>query len=189
MKIVAIGISTGGPSIIEKVAKRIEKAQKGSIVICLHMQPDILESFVSRISAIANLPIEITKDKLELQIGKIYICTAFKNTLYKNYNGKEIFQLSNYQTLFQPNIDIFFESLADRKNDVHNILGIILTGIGDDGVKGLMSLKKRGAVTLASNKESSVIYGMPKRAKEIGATSKVLSLDEIIKEIERFLNE
>ncbi len=189
MKIVAVGVSTGGPTIIEKIVKKIEKAQKGSIVVCLHMQEDIIESFVSRISSISNLPVEITKDKQELKKGKIYICDTHKNILYKNINKKEFFQFSNKQDGFKPDIDIFFESLADEKSDSHNIMAVILSGIGEDGVKGLMSLREKGAVTLASDKDSSIVYGMPKRAKEIGAAAKVLSLDEIIKEMELFINE
>ena len=76
-----------------------------------------------------------------------------------------------------------------NKKDIKNVLAIILTGIGEDGVEGLLSLRKSGAKTLTTNEESSIVYGMPKRAKEKNACEEILSIDEIIKEIKRFLND
>ncbi|WP_281951060.1 CheB methylesterase domain-containing protein [Nitrosophilus kaiyonis] len=189
MKIVAIGVSTGGPSIIEKIIKSLDKKIDGAIVICLHMQPEIIENFIKRLSSITKIPILITDNFLNIQKGYIYICTAQKDTIYKNDKDEYFILANDNHSFYKPDINRFFLSLAKEKKDIKNTLAVILTGIGEDGVEGLLMLKEKGAKTIASNKESSVVYGMPRRAKELNACDEVLSLDEIIKEIKRFLND
>jgi len=189
MKIVAIGVSTGGPSVIEKIIKSLDKNIDGAIVICLHMQPEIIENFIKRLSSITKIPILITDNFLNIQKGHIYICTAQKDTIYRN-DENEYFVLSNDNySFYKPDINRFFKSLAKDKKDLENVLAIILTGIGEDGVEGLLELRKKGAKTIAADKESSIVYGMPRRAKELDACDDILPLDEIIKNIKRFLND
>jgi len=188
MKIVVIGLSTGGPSIVEKIVKSLDKKIDGALIICIHMQPQIVGNFIKRISSISNIPIKITSNFLKIEKGNIYICTAKKDTIYKK-DKDEFFILEENRSFYKPDINRFFISLAKNKPDIKNIMAIILTGIGEDGVEGLLELKKRGAFTLASDEKSSIVYGMPKRAKEEGACDKVLSIEDIITEIKRFLND
>lgn len=190
MKIVTIGVSTGGPSIIEKIISSLDKNFNGALIICLHMQPQIVDNFIKRLSTLTSIPIKITENFLEIKKGFIYICTAQKDTLYKRDNEKEFFYLDNGNfSFYKPDINRFFLSLAENKKDLKNVMAIILTGIGEDGVKGLNLLKKKGAFTIASDEKSSVVYGMPKRAKELNACEEVLSIEEIIKKIKSFLND
>jgi len=188
MKIVAIGISTGGPSIVENIVKNIRFIKNGAIIICMHMQPAILDSFVKRVTTISKFPVLITKDDLKIKNKTIYICSADKNVLYKNFKDKEYFSLIESSTIYKPEINTFFKSIAENKSDINNVMAIILSGIGDDGVESMLLLKEKGVITIASNKESSIVYGMPKRARELNAAKKILHLKEIIKEIENFLN-
>ncbi|WP_200763908.1 CheB methylesterase domain-containing protein [Nitrosophilus alvini] len=190
MKIAVIGVSTGGPSQIERIVKEIKEARRGVIVICLHMQPEILKSFVKRLSNISQMPVYESAEALRLEKNSIIVCTADKDTLLKRDREKKILKLDkDSSSFYKPDINKFFLSVAENFTDYKNIMAILLTGIGEDGVEGLKVLKDRGAKTYAADEKSCIVYGMPKRAHEENACSEVLTLDEIIEKMKRFLNE
>jgi len=190
MKIVVIGASTGGPLQIEKMVEKIKGAKNGVIIVCLHMQPGILKSYAKRLSKISEMPVYESKEALKLKKNSIVICTAEKDTLFRMENGEEILGLDEKSSTFcKPDINKFLISVAENYADFKNIMAILLTGIGEDGVEGLKMLKDRGAITYAADEKSCIVYGMPKRAHEENACSEVLTLDEIVERVKRFLNE
>ncbi len=188
MKIVAIGISTGGPGIAEEIVLSLHPPLNGAIIFCMHMQSFYLQNYVERLNTMVPFDILITRHWLQMEKNRIYFCNGAANTLYHGENGEEYFVLRNDESFFTPNIDSFFLSLSS-KNRVQDILAIILSGIGEDGVYGLGVLQKMGVTTIASDEKSSIVYGMPRRAKELGYADKILTLSEIIADIKAFLYE
>jgi len=172
MKLLLIGASTGGPNKIEKIIKNIT-LNDCSIIIAQHMNRMFLESFASRLAKITNHPVEIAANNQKIEPNKIYLCKE-KTEIVNNR-----FKISKSDH-FNPDINTLFHSLAGYKN----ILGIILTGIGDDGVSGCVELKKNGAICYTETANSAIVDGMPKQAREAGIEA--MEFEEIIKKVREF---
>ena len=185
MKIVAIGVSTGGPGIIEKILTSLSHID-GALIVCMHSHPLILDSYIKRLQHLLPFPVIKIANNTPLQPGYVYFCDSIGDTTY--VPATQSFRVKpNKNALYTPNINTLFTSLATIQ-DPHNILAIILSGIGDDGVEGLLRLKNAGAHTIASDEKSSIVYGMPKAARNSNAAQKILSLEEIITAIQKFLH-
>lgn len=175
-EIIAIGASTGGPRQIAKLLSQLSPLPI-PVVILLHIPKNTAENFVSWYSAVASTPV-IQADvgqTLESVAGKICIVGSEEHLIVKNKR----FRFSNEaeRNFCKPSIDVLFESLA--KDLPGQALGILMTGIGSDGAAGLLQIKNSGGYTIAQDEASSVVYGMPKAAKELGAAEEILSLEEI----------
>ena len=183
-KLILIGASTGGPGHIKKLLKDI-KLNGAIVVIAQHMNKMFINSFVTQIGRECNLNVEILSEKTNLKENIVYICD-------QNFEMAKTLPVcakpqSEIKTIYTPNVDVLFNSGTQIAKNV-NLLAILLTGIGDDGAAGLDKLYKAGAKCIAENEESAIVYGMPKRAKELNQNLKSLNLMMIRKELEEFLN-
>ncbi len=183
-KLILIGASTGGPSHIQKILSSAPEKFCASIVIAQHMGSEYLPSFASRMNDECKLKVSLVRDALECKNGEVYICDQ-QTELTKN-GSKYLFRVTKGdEDRYNPHIDYLFLSIKEYAKHLET-LAIILTGIGEDGAKGISILCERGASCIAESEASSIVYGMPMRAKEMTDTIRVLHIDEIIKEVAEF---
>ncbi len=176
--IIAIGASTGGTEAIYDILKGLNRDLPG-IVVVQHMPAGFTKMYAQRLNNACRLEVKEAEDGDMVAEGRALIapgdhqlCVEKKNTKYivKCFKGEKV-------NGHCPSVDVLFFSVADAAKA--DALGIILTGMGNDGAKGLLAMKNQGAATIGQNMASSVVYGMPKVAHDMGAVEKVLPLDEI----------
>ncbi|MBL1242898.1 MAG: chemotaxis protein CheB [Sulfurimonas sp.] len=183
-KLILIGASTGGPSDIKKILKSIPHNFYSPIIIAQHMGNEFISSFALHMNANTHLDVKVPNNNEVLKSKTVYIVS--KNCRVLRQANNLLFQITiNKKNIFNPNINELFTSCAHFSNYVA-ILACILTGIGDDGSKGIASLCKTDATCVAANKSSSVVHGMPQRASEVSKDVQVLSIDDIINTIHQF---
>jgi two-component system chemotaxis response regulator CheB len=150
------------------------------------MPENFTEKFAQRLDKISNLNVLEAKNNLPVIKRNFIIAKAGKHLHFKKEEVVYCKLVSNYSNrYFVPSVDEMFFSALEVMNP-KKILAILLTGIGDDGAKGLLKLKEAGAMTIAQDEATSPVYGMPKAAKELGAANKILGFDDILKEIKKF---
>ncbi|HEC1548692.1 TPA: chemotaxis protein CheB [Campylobacter upsaliensis] len=181
MKLLLIGSSTGGPNQLKFLLKDLH-IKNTCVVIAQHMSSNYLSSFVNKFNEESVNEVRLLEDK-ELLANKIYICA--KNTILTG-NLSLIALWQDVQSSFKPSVDLLFHSAVELAK-TNKILAVILTGMGDDGAKGLLELYKAGVKCLCENEADSVVYGMPKRAKDLNPNLRPMSLKEIKSEITRFI--
>ena len=183
--IVAIGTSTGGTRALEYLLKRMPKDCTG-LVIVQHMPANFTRQFAQRLDATCAIEVHEAQDGDRVMPGRALIAPGGLHLSVRR-NGAQ------YQVLVQdgppvsrhkPSVDVLFRSVAKAAG--RNALGVIMTGMGDDGARGLKTMRDAGALTLAQDEESCVVFGMPKEAIRHGAVERVCSLDEIPERIAHF---
>ncbi|BCD68004.1 chemotaxis protein CheB [Nitratiruptor sp. YY09-18] len=188
MRLVFIGASAGSICSLEKIIKALTKLE-GAVIMAVHLHESYIDGFVEILQQNASIPVQKVTPQTIIQKNHIYICNSKNSTVYKSIDGNEVLCNESYQeSIYTPDIDRLFLSIASNKKDLHDVMAILLSGIGDNGIVGLKSLKKGGATTIVAAKESAAVYGMPKRAVEEKACEQVLNLHQIIVTIEKFLD-
>ena len=179
-----IGASTGGPAHIEKILSNLHFPLPFSIIIAQHMGAEFLPSFVQQLAFKTKHSIHLCEDGLVLKKGNVYIATNYCSLSLEASDIK--FKVQEVQNIhFNPDINHLFSS-GVAFCFTNTLLAIILTGIGEDGVIGATKLAQNGVECIAESEESSIVYGMPARAKESVANIQVLHLDQIIDAIDSF---
>jgi two-component system, chemotaxis family, protein-glutamate methylesterase/glutaminase len=184
-KIIAIGASAGGTQAIETVLVSLPDDLPG-IVIVQHMPEKFTEAFAKRLNSFCAVTVKEAEDNEIIEKGVVLIAPGnYHLTIKKNVNGY-IASVKNGPLIsrHRPSVDVLFRSVAQHASA--NALGIILTGMGDDGAMGLSEMKAAGAKTIAQDKKTSVVFGMPAEAIKKGGVDKVVPLDDIYKEIINF---
>lgn len=183
---VFIGASTGGPPAVQKILSMIDPGINVPIIIAQHMPKAFTAAFASRLNMLCSIRVKEACDGEVVQNSVAYICPGdFQTRVARTIDGKYCFAItpnSTEQDRFAPCINTLFFSAA--KEFSHKAVGVILTGMGEDGVRGLKNIKLMGGLTIAQDRSSSVVYGMPRAALEQEAAVRILSLDEIANEIE-----
>lgn len=179
-----IGASTGGPAHIEKILGALQGPLDYTLVIAQHMGADFLPSFVKRLSIKTGHPILLSQDEQTVQKGNIYIATNHCS-LYADGSSIKFRVEQSADTMFNPEINQLFSSALSIASS-NKLLAILLTGIGDDGVKGCQLLAEHGVECIAESEKTAIVYGIPARAKEQVQNIHVLELDEIIQAIQIF---
>jgi two-component system chemotaxis response regulator CheB len=176
--IVAIGASTGGTEAIRQVLEALSPSFPAT-VITQHMPVSFTRSFAERLNGICRMKVKEAQDGERLLPGNAYIAPGDKHLEIVRHGADYRVRLNNGPLVsgHKPAVDVMFESLAKVAGT--NTIATVLTGMGKDGAKGLLALKNAGAITMAQNEETCVVYGMPKAAVEIGATENVYSLDKM----------
>lgn len=184
-KLILIGSSTGGPGHLENILKRLPHPFHAKIVIAQHMERTLISSFAGRLNSISALSVQATGDSITpLDNGEIYLCSqSSRLTLHNGVLSLE--SVIPDMPTYNPLIDLLFKSGVPFIKQLH-ILPILLTGIGEDGARGLLALKEEGIDTIAESETSAIVYGMPRSAREMGAASRILDLEEIIEAIIQF---
>lgn len=181
-----IGASTGGPPAVQKILSILDASLPAPIIIAQHMPQPFTTAFASRMNTLCSIKVKEANDGEILQNSIAYICPGDHQTrVTRTIDNKYCFSITSNakeKDNFAPCINTLFFSAA--KEFAHKAIGIILTGMGEDGVRGLKNIKLMGGLTIAQDRASSVIYGMPRAALEQEAASRILNLDEISNEIE-----
>ncbi|WP_371194364.1 chemotaxis response regulator protein-glutamate methylesterase [Glaciecola sp. SC05] len=176
--IVGIGASTGGTEAIRHVLERLSPAFPAT-VITQHMPPNFTRSFAQRLDGLCKINVHEAKDGERLLPGNAYIAPGDRHLEVVRHGADYRIRLIDGPLVsgHKPSVDVMFASLA--KVAGNNTIATVLTGMGKDGAKGLLALSQAGAITMAQDEDSCVVYGMPKAAVEIGATTNVVSLDNM----------
>jgi len=185
-KIIAIGSSTGGVQALEEIFKKLKK-NHAPIVVTQHMPEGFTKSFAKRITNLyKNTFVKEAEDFDELERGKILLAPGNKHMEVARRGDGFIVVLRDYPKVngHKPSIDVLFESVAREVGK--RAVAFLLTGMGKDGAYGLKKIREAGGITYAQDEKSSVVYGMPKVAKEIGAAQYIVSLEDIPKIINAF---
>ncbi|MCX7655588.1 MAG: chemotaxis response regulator protein-glutamate methylesterase [Treponemataceae bacterium] len=184
-KLIAIGASTGGTIALETIFRELPPHLPPLLVV-QHMPPNFTRQFAARLNEISQLSVKEAEDEELLEAGTAYIAPGGYHmevlrrgaSLFIHLNQKE---RVHYQ---RPAVDPLFYSVAQAAGK--NALGVLLTGMGKDGAAGLLAMKEAGGHTIAQDEASSIVWGMPRSAVELGAAHKVLALTAILQEIIAF---
>lgn len=174
--IVAIGSSTGGPQALERILRSLPKDFPLPIVCVQHITDGFISGLVGWLASTCKIGVTIARDGEEAKPGVAYFAPDDAH-LEVNPHGR--FELSPAPPVggHRPSIDHTFSNVA--KNYGASAVGVLLTGMGRDGAEGLLDIRRSGGFTIAQDEASSIVFGMPKRAVEIGAALAVLPLESI----------
>lgn len=175
-KIVAIGVSTGGPPILKKIFSKLNENVKVPILVVQHITPGFINGLVDWLRQDTKLPIHIASNGQSVLPGNIYFAPDDYH-MEITYNGTISLNKKEKINGLRPTVSNLFNSIANAYGK--NSIGILLSGMGKDGVEEMKILKEKGAVTVAQEKDSCVIYGMPGEAVKINAATYSLSLEKI----------
>ncbi len=178
-KIIAIGISTGGPKALKEVFENRILDPDISILIVQHMPDTFTGAFASRLNQMSNLTVKEAEDNDPILEGHVYIAPGHSHIVVKRKNGNPYIALDRRGKVsgHMPSADVLFLSVAEQFGS--KSVGVIMTGMGRDGADGLKELSNKGAFTIAQNEATSVVFGMNREAILLGAAKKVVSLYEI----------
>lgn len=183
-KIILIGASTGGPGQIEKIIKSLPEFEHTTLIIAQHMAAGFIPSFAKRLQDYTRHSISIIQDNNALESSQIYLCCGNTAIYQKN---KQLFfsQHTSPQYSYNPDINTLFNSFASFTKELE-IMAVILTGIGDDGVNGCKNLAVAGATVLTESASSAIVDGMPSRARNEVKNIKVYEMQEIVNQVREF---
>lgn len=181
-RIVCIGVSTGGTESLRDVLEVLPRACPG-ILIVQHMPQGFTAAFAKRLNGICEIDVKEAEDGEPVSPGTAYIAPGSRHMLLQRTGVRYHIAIKDGPPVsrHRPSADVLFRSAAQYAGK--NALGIIMTGMGDDGAKGLLEMRKLGAATRAQDEESCVVFGMPKEAIACGAVEKIVSLSKISREI------
>jgi two-component system chemotaxis response regulator CheB len=181
--IVAIGASTGGPKALQELIPSLPEGFPVPIVIAQHMPPSFTGPFAERLNALSRIAVKEAEDGESLKQGVALIAPGRGHMRVVRKRGIEavVTVTEDEEFIYRPSVDALMVSVAECFPG--RALGVILTGMGNDGLLGLRRLRDTGGRVFAQNQETCVIYGMPKAVIEAGIAHKVLSIEEMAGEI------
>jgi two-component system chemotaxis response regulator CheB len=177
-KVIAIGASTGGTKAIEAVLTCMPATSPGTLIV-QHMPENFTTSFAQRLNDMCPMEVREAHDNDRVVPGVALIAPGNQHMVLSGSGGTYMVKIKggprvHYQ---RPSVDVLFQSVA--KAAARNAVGVMLTGMGADGAKGLLAMKENGARTMAQDEATCVVYGMPKEAVKLGAVEEVLPLPNI----------
>lgn len=174
-KYVAIGISSGGPQVLIKIFSKISEDFPYPILVVQHITQGFLEGMVSWLDRLCKIPIHTAQDKEKMLPGHIYFAP---NKFQMGVNNDKIeLQKCEEKLRICPSAEHLFNNLA--KNNGKDTIAMLLTGMGTDGAQELKNLRDSGAITIAQDEESSLVFGMPGKAVELNGVEYLLNPDQI----------
>lgn len=181
-EIVAIASSTGGPAALNEIFRELPADYALPIVVVQHISPDFLPSLVNWLNIMTPLPITIARENQRPQPGHIYFAPGDAHLVLSK---RRTFELDRRTaSSYTPSGDMLLQSVARTYRS--NAIGIVLTGMGTDGARGLRDMYDAGALTIAQDQATSVVYGMPQAAAAANATDTVLPIQGIARAITEF---
>jgi len=184
VSVVAIGTSTGGPRALQDILPLLPKDFPVPIVIAQHMPPNFTKPFADRLNQLSQITVKEAEEGESLRPGVALIAPGRGHMKVSRPRGIEtVVNISEAREefIYRPSVDYLMQSIAEFFPG--RALGVILTGMGNDGAKGLAALKQSGGRIFAQNEESCVVYGMPRAVVDAGIADKVLSIEEMAGEI------
>ncbi|MDP1836296.1 MAG: chemotaxis response regulator protein-glutamate methylesterase [Chlamydiales bacterium] len=183
--LIVFGASTGGPLALSTILSQLPEDFPAAVAIVQHVDSPFVENLVNWLGEQCPLPVRIAREGAVPRAGVVLVAgTSEHMVLTRNL---QIHYTMHPKTCpYRPSVDVLFDSVA--RHWPQPGVGVLLTGMGKDGAQGLKSLKDVGWQTIAQDKESCVVYGMPKAAAEMGAVGTVLPLEAIAPELVRMIN-
>ncbi|WP_027469889.1 protein-glutamate methylesterase/protein-glutamine glutaminase [Deefgea rivuli] len=184
-KIIALGTSTGGTQALEVVLTALPVTCPG-IVIVQHMPEKFTQSFANRLNSLCKIEVFEAKNNDRIVRGRALIAPGGKHMLVKRSGAQYHVEVIDGPLVsrHRPSVDVLFRSVA--KSAGKNAIGVIMTGMGDDGARGLKEMYDTGAVTYAQDEASCVVFGMPKEAISLGGVNHIITLDKISQAIDQY---
>ncbi len=177
-KVVVVGASTGGTEALRELLTAMPLDAPG-IVIVQHMPENFTKAFSQRLDSICNISVKEAESNDTVIRGRALIAPGNHHLLLKRSGARYFVEIKEGPLVsrHRPSVDVLFRSAARYAGK--NAVGVIMTGMGDDGAKGLLEMKEAGASTIAQDEETCVVFGMPKKAIDLGAVDRVLPLSAI----------
>ncbi len=177
-KVVAIGASTGGTQALQKVLSALPTNAPG-IVIVQHMPEHFTRSFAQRLNEVCAIEVKEAENNDSVIPGRALIAPGNKHMLLRRSGARYYVEVKTGPLVsrHRPSVEVLFNSVAQSAGQ--NAIGVIMTGMGADGADGMLKMKQSGAVTIAQDEASCVVFGMPKEAIKRGGVDYIVSLDKI----------
>ncbi|MBP2629383.1 MAG: response regulator receiver modulated CheB methylesterase [Firmicutes bacterium] len=181
-KLIAIGTSTGGPRALQQIITQLPGDLPCGVVIVQHMPAGFTKSLADRLNTLSQLDVKEAENNDIIGSGKVFIAPGNYHMTIEAQGESRVIRLNQNPPVasHRPAVDILFESVAKFGNKV---IAVVLTGMGSDGTKGMQYIKKTGGYSIAEDKSTAVVYGMPKAVAELGLIDKVLPIDSIAAEL------
>ena len=185
-KVIAIGASTGGTRAIEFVLKSLPATSPGTLIV-QHMPEQFTTTFAQRLNQICQMEVREAQDNDHVVPGVALLAPGNRHMLLQQSGAHCLVRIKNGPAVNhqRPSVDVLFQSVARSAGS--DAIGVLLTGMGADGAKGLLAMHEKGAFTLAQDEQTCVVFGMPKEAVRLGAVNDVLPIQHIPQAIVSFL--
>ncbi|RII27615.1 MAG: chemotaxis response regulator protein-glutamate methylesterase [Geobacter sp.] len=184
MDVIAIGASTGGPPALQNILSAFSTPQPVAVLVSQHMPPGFTKAFAERLNRGSALEIKEATDGDLVRPGRVLVAPGGLNMVFQKLeNGEVVTRLAkpSAEDRYVPSVDVMFNSLAGIYGE--RVLAVVLTGMGNDGSRGVRAVKEAGGQVLAESEESSVVFGMPREAIATGVVDGVAPLDRMAREI------
>lgn len=177
-KVIAIGASTGGTEALRTVLEAMPPDAPGIIVV-QHMPEGFTAAFAQRLNQTCRIEIKEAANGDRVATGRALIAPGNLHTMVRRNGAQYVVEVADGPLVsrHRPSVDVLFRSVAQSAGA--NAIGVIMTGMGNDGAEGLLEMKQAGAFTLAQDEASCVVFGMPKEAIERGAVDRVMALNQL----------
>ncbi|MBI5969878.1 MAG: chemotaxis response regulator protein-glutamate methylesterase [Deltaproteobacteria bacterium] len=184
-KVVAVGASTGGTEAIRTVLEAMPLDSPG-VVIVQHMPENFTAAFAKRLDGLCRISVKEAETNDTVVRGRALIAPGNRHMLLKRSGARYYVEIKDGPLVsrHRPSVDVLFRSAAQYAGK--NSVGVIMTGMGDDGARGLLEMRDAGAATIAQDEETCIVFGMPKEAIKRNAVDKIMPLDLISAEVIRF---
>jgi len=181
-QVVAVGASTGGTEALRILLQAMPQDMSGMVVV-QHMPEGFTRAFAQRLDGLCQIRVKEAEDGDTVLRGQALIAPGNRHTLLKRSGARYYVEVKDGPLVsrHRPSVDVLFRSTARYAG--RNAIGVIMTGMGDDGAKGLLEMKQAGAYTIAQDEHTSVVFGMPKEAIKLGAADVTLPLQKIAMEL------
>jgi len=181
-KVLAIGASTGGTEALKTVLERLPVNAPGTVIV-QHMPEHFTRAFAERLDSICRTEVKEAVDGDSVTPGRVLIAPGNRHLLLQRSGARYYAQVKDGPLVcrHRPSVEVLFTTVAQHAG--RNAVGVILTGMGADGAQGMLKMKQAGAVTIAQNEETCVVYGMPKEAVRCGAVDHIERLERIPEKI------
>ncbi len=186
--LVGIGVSTGGPPAIQKVLTSFPKNFPACIFIAQHMPASFTNAFAARLDSLCEIKVKEAATGDPVEKGTAYVCPGGKHLKIEMRRNLPYIVVTEdpIDALYKPSANVLFESLADFSRQT---VGVMMTGMGNDGLEGMKVFKQKNGKTIAQDEQSCVVYGMPKAIVDAGLADEVVPLDKIASKIIKALYE
>lgn len=187
-RIIAIGTSTGGPRALQEIITKLPGNLPCGIVIVQHMPPGFTKSLAERLNSLSSVTVKEAEHNDVVRPGLVLVAPGDYHMLIEREGGKTVVKLNQNPPLggHRPAVDPLMESVARIFGN--KAIGVILTGMGHDGAKGIQAIRRQNGYTIAEDQSTAVVFGMPKSAIEMGVIDKIAPITGVVAEILRALS-
>ncbi len=185
--VLVIGCSTGGPQALQTVLTKLPATFPCPVVVAQHMPKFFTKPFAERLDQLCALEVREAQEGDQLRAGLILIAPGGQHLTLESQGGMVKTHISEHPTHlpYRPSVDLLMQSAANLYGS--KVTGLVMTGMGQDGLEGARAIQKNGGSVLAQDEASCVVYGMPKAVAEHGCVNKVVSIEKIANEIQAWL--